>query len=207
MFTTLPITLTRIPVCTNAVDNLDPKDFQYYDKDGFELNRAERKFYAAMDYPIQYPLLNHICWQEPWLYLDDPKGILINDHSMFLCRASYDGQAAEQLYTLKSTVPQAGYLLQTKKKWGFDFALDAVTEDGEIYEVIHIEYDSYDYDIFAEKIYNFETLVHSTDWYKAARVIWNTKETWSLLTGFEQNHWKANYLLGWQKSEYTEKSV
>ena len=158
-----------------------------------------------MKYPIGHPILNHVCWQEPWIELNDPEHQLILDHSMFLCRASYDGKAAEQLSKLK--IPQASYLLQTKRKWGFDFALDAVAEDGTAYEVIHIEYDSYDYDIFANKMNSFEELVFNTDWRRAARVIWNTRELWSHLSGFEQNHWKANYLLGWQKAEYTEKSV
>lgn len=207
MFTTLPITLTRDPVCTKAVKGLSAEDFNYYDKDGFELNLAEQKYYNAMKFPTDYPLLNHTCWQEPWVTLDDPTHQLIIDHSMFLCRANYDGAAAEQITKMKSKNPFADYLLQTKQKWGFDFALDAVSEDGTIYEVIHIEYDSYDYSIFSEKMYKFEQVIYETDWYRAARSIWNTRELWSHMTGFEQNHWKAQYLLGWQKSEYTEKSV
>ena len=207
MFSVLPITLTRAPTCTKTVRGLSADDFQYYDKDGFELNRAEQKYYRAMKFPVDYPILNHTCWQEPWITLKDPQGQLILDHSMFLCRANYEGAAAEQLHKLQGKIPQASYLLQTKRKWGFDFALDAVSEDGSAYEVIHIEYDSYDYDIFVAKLYSFEQLVQTTDWYKAARIIWNTRELWSHLTGFEQNHWKAQYLLGWQKAEYTEKSV
>ena len=207
MFSVLPITLTRDPVCTKTAKGLSAEHFQYYDKDGFELNRAEQKYYRAMEYPIDHPILNHTCWQEPWVELADPQGLLFLDHSMFLCRAGYAGDAAEQIHKLQDTVPQASYLLQTKQKWGFDFALDARAEDGTAYEVIHIEYDSYDYNIFADKMYNFEQLIFSTDWYKAARVIWNTREPVSHLSGFEQNHWKANYLLGWQKSEYTEKAV
>lgn len=205
MFTILPITLTREPSCTKTVKGLTAEDFRYYDKDGFELNQAEQKYYRAMGYPIDYPILNHVCWQEPWIELNDPEGQLILDHSMFLCRANYAGKAAEQLTKLQ--IPQANYLLQTKQKWGFDFALDAVSDDGTAYEVIHIEYDNYDYNTFTERMYNFEQLILKTDWRKAARVIWNTRDQWTNLTGFEQNHWKANYLLGWQKSEYTEKSV
>lgn len=205
MFTIHPITLKRDPICTKTVKGLTAEDFLYYDKDGFELNRAEQAYYRAMKFPIEHPILNHTCWQEPWISLEDPTGQLILDHSMFLCRASYSEKAAEQLTKLK--IPQASYLLQTKQKWGFDFALDAVAEDGTAYEVIHIEYDSYDYYTFTEKMYNFEKLAVDTDWYKAARVIWNSRDQWSNLTGFEQNHWKANYLLGWQKAEYTEKAV
>jgi hypothetical protein len=127
MFTTLPITLTRIPTCVNAVENLNPQDFEYYDKDGFELNRAERKFYDAMKYPIDYPMLNHKCWQEPWLYLNDPTGLLIMDHSMFLCRASYEDAAAEQLTEAWTIDPRS--LVDVKR--GIREAILAPTEEAQ----------------------------------------------------------------------------
>ena len=53
----------------------------------------------------------------------------------------------------------------------------------------------------------FEYTVRHTDWQDAAIRIWNAKNKWDHLQGFEQNHWKAEYLLGWTKAEYTEKSV
>jgi hypothetical protein len=126
---------------------------------------------------------------------------------MFLCRASYNGLAVEQLQQVKSVSYLADYLLRTKQKWGFDFALDAVSKDGTAYEVLHIEYDSYNFEEFSHELYNFEKIIQNTDWTSAAANIWNTRELWRHLTGFDQNHWKAQYLLGWTKSEYTEKSV
>ena len=205
MFTKQTITLIENPECVNAAVDLQPEDFLYYDKDGFELNLAEQKFYSAMGYPITYPILNHCCWQEPWFTLNHDR--LTLDHCMFLCRASYGGVAAEQLQQVKSVSYLADYLLRTKQKWGFDFALDAVSTDGTAYEVLHIEYDNYNYLEFKHQLEKFERIVVSTDWVSAADSIWNTRELWTHLTGFEQNHWKAQYLLGWTKSEYTEKSV
>jgi len=205
MFTKQTVTLIENPECSKAALDLQPEDFLYYDKDGFELNLAEQKFYSAMGYPISYPILNHCCWQEPWFTLDHDR--LTLDHCMFLCRASYSGVGAEQLQQVKTVSYLADYLLRTKQKWGFDFALDAVSSDGTAYEVLHIEYDNYDYQAFSNKLYNFEQIIQTTDWVSAADSIWNTRDLWSRLTGFEQNHWKAQYLLGWTKSEYTEKSV
>jgi hypothetical protein len=205
MFTKQTITLIENPQCVNAAVDLQPQDFLYYDKDGFELNCAEQKFYSAMGYPITHPILNHTCWQEPWFTLDHD-GLTL-DHCMFLCRASYSGASAEQLKQFKSVSYLADYLLQTKQKWGFDFALDAVADNGTVYEVLHVEYDSYDYQAFSNKLYNFEQIIQNTDWDSAANSIWNTRDLWIHLTGFEQNHWKSQYLIGWTKSEYTEKSV
>ncbi len=207
MFRRHQITLVSDPSCTRSIEGLEETDFRYYDKDGFELNLAEQKFYAAMKYPIDHEILNHHCWQEPWFELENKTPNLILDHSMFLCRCRYVGEAEHQLLKLKGTVPQADMLLRTRQKWGFDFALDAVSDDGTVFEVLHIEYDHCDYDFFKNRMINFEWTVRHTDWDDAARRIWQNRDKWESLQGFDQNHWKANYLIGWTKAEYTEKSV
>jgi hypothetical protein len=206
MFNRKDVLLISNPQCLNAVDDLSSEDFQYYDKDGFELNSAEQKFYRTMGYPINYPILNHICWQEPWFELKDNGQGLVLDHSMFLCRAAYNGEARRQLEEFKSHTPQADLLLRTRIKWGYDFALDAV-RDGEVFEVLHIEYDNTDYQTFTDSMIKFEWMVRHRDWSDAADSIWIQRDSWQHLTGFDQNHWKAKYLLGWERSEYTEKST
>jgi hypothetical protein len=206
MFRRNDITLLSNPSCEKSVDNLITEDFQYYDKDGFELNLAEQKFYAAMNHPIYHPLLNHTCWQQPWFELEHKDLDLILDHSMFLCRCSYERAAADQLKTLKDSAPFADYLLRTKRKWGYDFALDAVRE-GTTFEVIHVEYDNYDFDKFGNHMIHFEWAVRHTDWQDAADRVWAQRDQWQHLKGFDQNHWKAEYLLGWRRAEYTEKTV
>ena len=206
MFRRHEVTLLSNPSCEHSVDNLSASDFQYYDKDGFELNLAEQKFYSAMNFPINNPILNHHCWQQPWFELERSDLDLILDHSMFLCRCNYERDAAEQLKKLKETVPLADYLLRTKRKWGYDFALDAVC-DGTTFEVIHVEYDCNDFDRFRNHMLNFEWIVRHTDWQDCADRIWQQRDTWQQLQGFDQNHWKAEYLLGWSKAEYTEKTV
>jgi hypothetical protein len=205
MFKRQDYTLISNPYCTNAVENLDALDFQYYDKDGFELNIAEQKFYSAMNYPIQHALLNHTCWQQPWFTLDQQSSLIL-DHSAFLCRCAYAGDAAKQLQQLSKSVPQSFWLSNTKAKWGFDFALDAV-QDNQMFEVLHIEYDSRNFDTFNQNIIKFECAVKHTDWQDAADRVWQHRDQWQHLTGFEQNHWKAEFLLGWRRAEYTEKAV
>ena len=206
MFRRHDITLMSNPVCQNAVEEISAADFQYYDKDGFELNIAEQKFYAAMNFPINRPILNHCCWQEPWFELETAVDNLILDHSIFLCRASYNGAAMTQLEELKKTQPLADYLLRTRTKWGYDFALDAV-RDGVTFEVLHVEYDNTTFNQFRERMIQFDWQIRHTDWQDAADRVWQHKNQWQHLVGFDQNHWKAEYLLGWRKAEYTEKTV
>jgi hypothetical protein len=205
MFKRHDITLMSSPSCDRAVENIEIKDFIYYDKDGFELNIAEQKFYKAMDFPIHYPILNHTCWQEPWFELESNMGSIMLDHSMFLCRANYIGSALDQLYSIKPYQPLADYLIRTPQQWGFDFALDAVI-DNTPFEVLHIEYDNYDYERFCERMMHFDYMVRHTDWRDAANRVWNHRNKWQHLQGFDQNHWKAEFLLGWKRSEHIEKS-
>lgn len=206
MFRRHNVTLMSDPVCRNSVESLCLEDFRYYDKDGFELNKAEQKFYRVNNLPV-IDCLNHLCWQEPWFELERNDLGLIVDHSMFLCRASYAGEAYNQLAFMKPTIATADLLMRTRQKWGFDFALDAVADDGTVYEVLHVEYDNYDYHVFREQMQKFDFSVRHTDWQDSARQIWIKRDQWQSLTGFEQNNWKSWYLIGWQKAEYTEKST
>jgi hypothetical protein len=195
------------PCCYKPANDLAAEDFAYYDKDGFELNIAEQKFYRSMNFPIDYKILNHCCWQEPWFELESSVEGLILDHSMFLCRSNYEGAALEQLNKLKLESPLADYLTKTRRKWGFDFALDSVADDGTAFEVLHVEYDHLDYEHFKNRMIHFEFTVRHTDWIDAARRVWSQRDQWQGLRGFDQNHWKSSYLLGWAKSEFTEKSL
>ncbi len=203
MFKRHDVHLTNNPTCEKAIENLTLEDFRYYDVDGFELNLAEQKYYAAMNHPIEHKILNHTCWQEPWFELLGSENLFL-DHCMFLCRAGYSGKALEQLESLKS--PLANLLIRTKVKWGLDFDLCAF-RDNNLFEVLHIEIDSRNYDYFCQRFIHFDYIVRHTDWEDAADKIWKSKDQWQHLTGFEQNDWKANYLLGWTKAEYTEKAI
>lgn len=206
MFRRFDVRSMSNPVCRKPIEDLVEDDFLYYDKDGFELNKAEQKFYRANNLPL-IDCLNHICWQEPWFELQDKNKGLILDHSMFLCRASYADHALDQLKSFKKNIPMADLIIRTRQKWGFDFALDAVSNDGTVFEVVHIEYDNYDYITFSDQMLNFDFKVRHTDWYDCARKIWDKRDEWQNLSGFAQNDWKSWFLLGWRKAEYTEKSI
>jgi hypothetical protein len=193
-------------ICLTAVNDITPADFQYYDKDGFELNLAEQKYYRAAGHPIHHPVLNHTCYQEPWFELERDDLGLILDHSLILHRCNYNGAALDQLRELQKTIPLAQQLINTVPKWGFDFDLNAVTPDGTVYEVLHVEYDHRDYTTFKERAISFEYTVRHTDWIAVADMVWQRRAEWQQLKGFEQNHWRAQEILGWNQAEYLEKA-
>lgn len=201
------VSVVSDPVCSKPVTDINPNDFRYYDKDGFELNRAEQMYYRQMGYPVDSEILNHHCWQEPWFDIEIQSTNLIIDHSMILTKCAYSGQALYQLEKIAKNTPTAQLLIDTQQKWGYDFALDAVSASGNVYEVLHIEYDNKNYDVFCSSMIAFDYLVRHTDWIDAANRVWQQKDQWQHLKSFAQNDWKANYLLGWTKAEHTEKSL
>ena len=193
------------PVLDKQVsDELVHNDFKFYDKDGFELCKAEQAFYKSNNITLN-DCLNHTCCQQDWFTVEG-KNVFV-DHALILHRFSYQAEARDQLMTMAIDIPLAGWLLQTRQKWGFDIAIDAVNDVGEMYEVIHIEYDSYFHDDFIEKMYHIKEQVERTDWETAALQIRKHTDKWQYLHGFHQNHWKAKYLFGWNKAEYTEKAT
>ena len=206
MFTRINVPLVSDPKCTKPLAlTPDRQDFRYYDKDGFELCQAELRYYELEGHPIHQPILNHHLWQEEWLTIDHPR--LMLDHAMILHRCDFQDGAREQLEVIKRTIPQADLLLRTKQQWGFDFDMDYVREDGEMFEVLHVECDFNDFNEFRDKLYEFEDRINRMDFEDSARRIWRARDEWRHLKGFTQNDWKAKYLLGWEKSEYTEKAV
>ncbi len=192
------------PVCTKRAE-VYKDDFFFFDKDGYELTLAERMFYLTNSFPL-IDCLNHRCWQEEWMSIEKNDKIFL-DHCTLLHRAGFGGEALQQLHALKHSIPQATFLINSIPKWGFDFALDGIDSKGDCFEVVHIEYDSRDYDHFCEQLETTEQQIYNIDWIDAANRIEQHKDKWQHLKGFEQNHWKAEFLLNWSRAETLEKAI
>lgn len=190
--------------CDRICLDLRRQDFFFYDKDGFELNLAEQKYYSIMGFKLEH-CLNHRAFQHTWYTSSDPK--LIVDHSLLLYRCGYRGDAIKQLTVLKESVPQASLLLKTRPKWGFDFALDSIDSTGNIFEVLHIEYDTNIFSEFVDRLNIIQERIDCIDWLDAADDIQHHRPQWEILRGFAQNDWKARHLLNWSRAEFTEKAI
>jgi len=194
---------TKDITCTQSAD-LQPADFRWYDKDGFELCAAEKKLYSAMNFPLT-ECLYHICWQDTWLESNNPKILL--DHCMLLHRCDFADSAVAEIQKLIPQNPKAQMLLKSKKKWGFDFALDYLDDNGNIWEVVHIEWDSYDFNEAADKLESIQEKIFLLDWEHISKYIIAKENDWSTLEGFKQNDFKAQEIFGWNFAERTLKSL
>lgn len=198
----------KTPTCKSPIESykLYAHSADYFDKDGFELTQIERDFYWANGYPIHNSILNHSCFNVDWMNLtsDAPKGFML-DHCIILHRCDFTEAAREQLIKFKPEVPKLSYMLQCKRKWGLDLALDYF--DGEeVYELIHIEQDFFSSEECTAYKENIEKFVLAMDWEDAAKRMVSKRDEWSSLIGFAQNDWKARFF-GFPKAELTQKAL
>lgn len=207
MFRSLSPFTTDDTICTEDISDLylEEQNAFYYDKDGFELTKLELEYYKINGYGNYLAnCLNHTCWQEPWFELKDPNFIL--DHSLVLHRCSFAGKAKEQLKKFSKKISRLSYLLQSPSKWGLDFSLDYIDNDGMLTEVIHIELDFKNYHDFLKQKEELENFVFTTDWKHVYKFLDRHRNEWECLVGFDQNDWKARQL-GFKKAEITHKAI
>lgn len=203
MLECLQVDFKSNPSCTKGIDNSHFTDraVSCFDNDGFELSLLEQQYYKENTFPL-FDFLNHTCFQVKWFTLDDKHFIL--DHSLILERKDFQGEAREEIIKHSKLFPQLLKYLKLKPKWGIDFSLEYF-KDNEYIEVLHIEYDYYDYDEAVKAKDEFQTKLLSTDWNDFLLTLSKKKEEWVNLKGFQQNDYKAR-LWGLPKAEDTLKS-
>ena len=203
MLSDLGYSFDQTRACKNPVNETAFKDdtVSCFDNDGFELSVLEQSFYKENNFPL-HNFLNHNCFQVKWFTMNDDNFVL--DHSLLLERKCFDGEAKEQIEFHSKQFPQLLKYLKLKPKWGIDFSLEYY-EDNLYIEVLHIEYDYYNFDKAVEAKDKFQTKLLATDWNDFLSTLKKKKEEWVNLKGFQQNDYKAR-LWGLPKAEDTLKS-
>lgn len=192
--------------CRAALADLsyDQQLFDWYDKDGFDLTVLEQRLYKTR-FSLQH-ILNRDMLAVQWVVFDDsiPSNIYI-DHAMLLMRCDVQDTALQQIRECSKEDRRLIYLCNTRKKWGVDIDINWMAEDDNPYEVIHLEYDTYDYDEACEIQYNLEEYFRDADLENMAEKIIKAKDHWQHLNGLKQNDWKAQFF-GFSIAEDTKKS-
>jgi hypothetical protein len=108
-------------------------------------------------------------------------------------RKAYSGAALEELQFWAKTNPLVNKLIALRPKWGLDFSMDYVDRSGNAFEVLHWEYDGFDYDEVQVRKLQVQAKLATIDWDDAAEQIFKHKDEWHHLDFFEQSHWKCDY--------------
>jgi hypothetical protein len=120
------------------------------------------------------------------------EGAVLN-HSNLYERKGYTGEALKQLKRWANDLPIFYRLINIRPKWGLDFSMDYYDSKGNTFEVLHWEYDCFDYNESVDKKLKVEQQLIRIDWDDAAKELLKRKDEWFGLDFFKQSDYKCNY--------------
>jgi hypothetical protein len=108
-------------------------------------------------------------------------------------RKAYAGPALEQLQYWSQTLPLLHKIIAMRPKWGLDFSMDYADREGNAFELLHWEWDSFNYNEIQDVKSQVEPILLNIDWADAAETLLARKSEWFGLDFFAQSDWKCKY--------------
>jgi len=173
----------------------NPIFLDLFDQNGYRLTELEGIFAKANGAEIQ----NHrqeTTLRMDWIYKPDQQlpfeGPYLN-HAFLFERKGYAGEALTQLKEFANANFLLYKIINIQPKWGIDFSMDYADRFGNVFEILHFEYDCFEYDEIIEKKKTCEDKFLNIDWDIAAQELLNNKQQWFGLDFFAQSDWKCNF--------------
>ena len=172
-----------------------PKEVvEFFDQNGYDLTKLEQLYAVANGAnTTRHRNSEHITLRQTWFEDDSPESGPHINHAVMFERKGYSGEALQQLTTWAGYRPQFHKLIAMRPKWGLDFSIDYADRDGNVFELLHWEYDGFEYNEIADKKAQMEEFLVNQDWTDRARVMIERKEEWHGLDFFEQTEWKTQF--------------
>ncbi len=169
------------------------EDIALFDQNGYDLTDLE-KHYAYSNWTKPKKHREHrVALKQPWFTQEVTiEGPVLN-HSLLFERKGYTGAALEELQYWAKTLPLIHKVIALRPKWGLDFSMDYVDCEGNAFEVLHWEWDSFDYDEIEAVRKEIEPVLLAIDWPQAAKDILKYKPQWHHLDFFAQSDWKCDF--------------
>jgi hypothetical protein len=182
----------HLPISASCIPSIDTVDL--FDQNGYDLSQLELMYSVANNgWASVHRNHHHIALRKIWFsHPPSDRGAVLN-HSLLFERKGYSGEAKTQLEAWAKSVPLFWKVLKIRPKWGFDFSIDWTDEDGNVFEILHYEFDGFDYNEVDEQRQWHEQKFLSIDWEDAARTMLARKDEWHNLEFFEQSHWKCQF--------------
>ena len=172
-----------------------PKEaVEFFDQNGYDLTKLEQLYAVANGAnTTRHRNSEHITLRQTWFTDDSPESGPHINHAVMFERKGYSGEALQQLTTWAGYRPQFHKLIAMRPKWGLDFSIDYADREGNVFELLHWEYDGFEYNEIADKKAQMEEFLVNQDWTDRARVMIERKEEWHGLDFFEQSEWKTRF--------------
>ena len=169
-----------------------PEDISLFDVNGYDLCGLEQEYAKVNMSATEHRYKQAI--KKDWMIDSDKSisGCHIN-HALLFERKGYSGPALEQLSLWAKELPLINKLIYINPKWGIDLSIDYVDNNGNVFEVFHYEWDSFEYSKVLKMKDKIEHLALNTNWDDAAIELIKRKDEWSPLPFFEQSNWKCKF--------------
>ena len=164
-----------------------------FDQNGYDLCSIEKLYATKNSTPHEHHRSHKVAIRYKWIEQSYKKEGAVLNHALLFERKGYTGRALEQLKQWAKDQPVYYKLINIKPKWGLDFSVDYYDSDGNTFEVLHWEYDGFDYNEINDKKHEIEQQLISIDWDWAAKEMLKKKDEWYHLDFFAQSDYKSNY--------------
>lgn len=164
-----------------------------FDQNGYDLSYIEQLFAVQNQTHHESHRSHRVAIRKPWFKQNYKKEGAVLNHALLFERKGYAGEALEQLKRWAKDQPAYHKMINIKPKWGLDFSMDYYDSDGNTFEVLHWEYDGFDYHEIQEKKLDVEDYLSEIDWDDAAKQLLKKKDEWYDLDFFKQSDYKCNY--------------
>ena len=172
-----------------------PKEaVELFDQNGYDLTRLEQMYAVANGrYTTKHRDREHITLRNTWFEDRRPQDGAHINHAVMFERKGFEGEALAQLKSWANHEPHFHKLVAMKPKWGLDFSIDYCDREGNVFELLHWEYDGFEHDEIAEKKTAMEQFLKQQDWQDRAKTMLERKSEWHHLGFFEQSEWKTRF--------------
>ena len=182
---------------TNPVEKIvylpTAEDVALFDQNGYDLTDLE-KHYAYSNWSKPKKHREHrVALKQPWFTQEHTLEGAVLNHSLLFERKGYAGAALEELQHWARKLPLIHKVIAIRPKWGLDFSMDYVDRAGNAFEVLHWEWDSFNFEEIQAVKLEIEPVLKAIDWQDAAQNILAKKDQWHDLDFFAQSAWKCNY--------------
>ncbi len=170
-----------------------PEDLDLFDQNGYDLTILEQHFANSNDQEIRSHRAHRQAIKKDWFTQETAKEGAVLNHSLLFERKAYTGEALEQLKYWARDLPLIYKIIAMRPKWGLDFSMDYVDCEGNAFEILHWEWDCFDYQEICAVKQHIEPVLLSIDWPQAAKDLIKYKDKWHKLDFFAQSDWKCDF--------------
>lgn len=180
-----------VPLDRNTVIPYQTPDL--FDQNGYDLCSTEQMYAVKNHRSPEAHRPHRAAIRQTWIKQHYKQEGAVLNHGLLFERKGYSGQALQQLKEWADFFPAYYRLINIKPKWGLDFSIDYYDRDGNTLEILHWEYDGFNYDEINDIKEAVEQRLVSIDWDDAGKKMLALKEEWYKLDFFAQSEYKCKY--------------